>query len=177
MGQADGKYWIANNPNAQITDSQAQKLAGLNTSELDVLELISDTTATAAELNLNDDMVASVSFSVAAESTEAIIVSCQFKDAAGDDMTSARCLRGYLSADSAGQTAASSAGLTVTAGTDGLTQVLVDSNTQNYFLMTSEADGDVDVVITDASTGTLTNYLNVVLPSGKIVTSAAITFA
>ena len=177
MGQADGKYWIANNPNAQITDSQAQKLAGLNTSELDVLELISDTTATAAELNLNDDMVASVSFSVAAESTEAIIVSCQFKDAAGSDMTSARCLKAYLSADSAGQTAASSANLTITSGTDGLTQVSVDSATINMLWLTREADGDVDVVITDASGGTLTNYLNVVTPDGKIHTSAAITFA
>ena len=48
------KYWIANNPNAEITDSQAQKLAGLDTSELDVLEVIGDTTATAAELNLLD---------------------------------------------------------------------------------------------------------------------------
>ena len=38
MGQADGKYWIANNPNAQITDAQAQKLAGLDTTELSLLE-------------------------------------------------------------------------------------------------------------------------------------------
>ena len=48
------KYWIANNPNAEITDSQAQKLAGLSTSELDVLEVIGDTTSTAAELNKLD---------------------------------------------------------------------------------------------------------------------------
>jgi hypothetical protein len=44
-------------------------------------------------------------------------------------------------------------------------------------LLISEADGDVDVTITDASTGTTTNYLNVVTPSGKIYTSGAITFA
>ena len=92
-------------------------------------------------------------------------------------MTSARCLRAYLSADAAGQTAASSANLTVTSGTDGLTQVSVDSATINMLWLTSEADGDVDVIITDASTGTLTNYLNVVTPDGKIHTSAAITFA
>ena len=51
MGQADGKYWIANNPNAEITDAQAIAIAGLDTSELAVLEVIGDTTATAEELN------------------------------------------------------------------------------------------------------------------------------
>ena len=160
------KYWVANNPNSEITDAKAQKLAEL-----------SATGATLAELNLVDDMVASVSFTVGSESTEAITVSCQFKDAAGADMTSARCLRAYLSADSAGQTAASSSGLTVTSGTDGLTQVSVDANTINMLWLTSEADGDVDVVITDASGGTTTNYLNVITPDGKIHTSGAITFA
>ena len=161
-----GKYWIANNPNSQVTDAEAQKV-----------EELSATGVTLAELNLSDDMVASVSFSVGSESTEAITVSCQFKDAAGADMTSARCLKAYLSADSAGQTAASSSGLTVTSGTDGLTQVSVDANTINMLWLTSEADGDVDVVITDASGGSLTNYLNVVTPDGKIHTSGAITFA
>ena len=160
------KYWIANNPNSEVTDAEAQKV-----------EELSATSVTLAELNLNDDMVASVSFVVGSESTEAITVSCQFKDAAGADMTSARCLRAYLSADSAGQTAASSSGLTVTSGTDGLTQVSVDANTINMLWLTSEADGDVDVVITDASGGTLTNYLNVITPDGKIHTSGAITFA
>ena len=160
------KYWIANNPNSQVSDAEAQKV-----------EELSATNISLAELNLIDDMVASVSFSIGSESTEAITVSCQFKDAAGNDMTSARCLRAYLSADSAGQTAASSSGLTVTSGTDGLTQVSVDANTINMLWLTSEADGDVDVVITDASGGTTTNYLNVVTPDGKIHTSGAITFA
>ena len=160
------KYWIANNPNSEVTDAEAQKV-----------EELSATGVTLAELNLNDDMVASVSFTVGSESTEAITVSCQFKDAAGADMTSARCLKAYLSADSAGQTASSASGLTVTSGTDGLTQVSVDANTINMLWLTSEADGDVDVVITDASAGTTTNYLNVITPDGKIHTSGAITFA
>ena len=169
-----GKYWLANNPNAEISNSEVTELATISETDFGVL---SDLTASAAELNFNDDMVASVSFTVGSESTEAITVSCQFNDAAGAAMTSARCLFGYLSADSAGQTAASSSGLTITSGTDGLTQVLVDSNTINMFMLTSEADGDVDVVITDASGGSLTNYLNVVTPDGKIHTSGAITFA
>ena len=172
--QTKGKYWLANNPNSQITNDEVTELGTISETDFGVL---SDLTASAAELNFNDDMVASVSFSVAAEGGEAIIVSCQFKDAAGSDMTSARCLKGYLSADSAGQTAASSSGLTITSGTDGLTQVSVYANTINMIWLTSEADGDVDVVITDASGGTLTNYLNVVTPDGKIHTSGAITFA
>ena len=171
---SSGKYWLANNPNAEISNSEVTELATISETDFGVL---SDLTASAAELNFNDDMVASVAFTVGSESTEAITVSCQFNDAAGTAMTSARCLFGYLSADSAGQTAASSSGLTITSGTDGLTQVLVDSNTINMFMLTSEADGDVDVVITDASGGTLTNYLNVVTPDGKIHTSGAITFA
>tara|TARA_R110002051_G_scaffold203409_1_gene269810 strand:+ start:167 stop:721 length:555 start_codon:yes stop_codon:yes gene_type:complete len=57
MGQADGKYWIANNPNAQITDSQAQKLAGLSGSELDVLEIVGDISSTAAEIDANCDVL------------------------------------------------------------------------------------------------------------------------
>ena len=172
--QTKGKYWLANNPNAAITNDEVTELGSISETDLGVL---SDLTASAAELNFNDDMVASVSFSVAAEGGEAIVVSCQFKDAAGSDMASARCLKGYLSADSAGQTAASSSGLTITSGTDGLTQVSVDANTINMIWLTSEADGDVDVTITDASGGTLTNYLNVVTPDGKIHTSGAITFA
>jgi hypothetical protein len=52
MGQADGKYWIANNPNAEITDAQAQAIAGLDTSELAVLEIVGDISATAAQLDI-----------------------------------------------------------------------------------------------------------------------------
>ena len=171
------KYWIANNPNAEITDDQAQKLAGLDTSELDVLEVIGDTTSSAAELNLADNQVASVTFSVASEGGEAIVVSCQFLDAAGADMATASACYAFLSADSSSQTNASAAGLTPSAGTDGHVIPIADSNTAVAMLLISEADGDVDVTITDGSTGTTTNYLNVITPSGKIYTSAAITFA
>tara|TARA_R100000234_G_scaffold111343_1_gene84270 strand:+ start:442 stop:960 length:519 start_codon:yes stop_codon:yes gene_type:complete len=168
------KYWIANNPNAEVTDAQATALAELNTTELDILD---GCTATAAELNLNDNQVASVTFSVAAEGGEAIVVSCQFKDAAGADMTTASACYAFLSADSSSQTNASASGLTPSAGTDGHVIPIADSNTAVAMLLISEADGDVDVTITDGSGGTTTNYLNVVTPSGKIYTSAAITFA
>ena len=44
------KYWIANNPNSEVTDAEAQKV-----------EELSATGVSLAELNLIDDMVASVS--------------------------------------------------------------------------------------------------------------------
>jgi len=144
------KYWVANNPNALINDAGAQALS---------------------------NQVASAVFTVGAEAGEAITVSVQFKDGAGVDMASAVGCIGYLSADAAGQSAASSANLSVAAGTDGFVQELVDSATQNNYLCTSEADGDLDVVVTDASGGALTNYLVLVLPNGSLAISGAITFA
>ena len=75
QGQTKGKYWLGNNPNAQITNAEITELGTISETDFGVL---SDLTASAAELNFNDDMVASVSFSVAAEGGEAIIVSCQF---------------------------------------------------------------------------------------------------
>ena len=160
------KYWIANNPNSEVTDAEAQKV-----------EELSATSVTLAELNQLDNQVASVTFSVAAEGGEAIVVSCQFLDAAGADMTTASACYAFLSADSSSQTNASAAGLTPSAGTDGHVIPIADSNTAVAMLLISEADGDVDVTITDGSAGSTTNYLNVVTPSGKIYTSAAITFA
>ena len=143
--------------------------------ELDILD---GATITTAELNLLDNVVASATLSVAAEATESITVSIQLKDAAGEAMTTASYVMVYLSADSAGATAASAADLTISGGTDGLTIPIADSNTALAALCYSEADGDIDVVITDAGGGTLTNYMHVVLPSGKLGgSSAAITFS
>lgn len=142
--------------------------------ELDILD---GATITTAELNLLDNVVASATLSVAAEATESITVSIQLKDAAGEAMTTASYVMVYLSADSAGATAASAADLTISGGTDGLTIPIADSNTALAALCYSEADGDIDVVITDAGGAALTNYMHVVLPSGKLGgSSAAITF-
>ena len=142
--------------------------------ELDILD---GATITTAELNLLDNVVASATLSVAAEATESITVSIQLKDAAGEAMTTASYVMVYLSADSAGVTNATAADLTISGGTDGLTIPIADSNTALAALCYSEADGDIDVVITDAGGAALTNYMHVVLPSGKLgVSSAAITF-
>ena len=57
-------------------------------------------------------------------------------------------------------------------GTDGL---LLEWTNNVSGLVISEADGDIDVTLTD--TGTPTFYLVLVLPNGRLVVSPAITFA
>lgn len=65
---------------------------------------------------------------------------------------------------------------------DGVTTAVFNDTAQSSitavpkaFWLTSEADGDIDINITD--TGTPTFYLAVVLPNGKLNVSSAITFA
>jgi len=63
--------------------------------------------------------------------------------------------------------------LTTAAFTD--TTEVVPTTVPKSFWLTSEADGDIDVAITDS--GAPTYYLAVVLPNGKLNVSGAITFA
>lgn len=135
-----------------------------------------DDTLTERVKNLinNDTTAFGATFSIAAEAANAITVSVQLTDPDGDDVAVASVVRIYTSSDSAGQALRNPPTTAHAAGTDG-TLLSTDGtlNVQNY---TTEADGDLDIVITDAS-GAQTYYLNVVLPTGKIVTSSVITFA
>lgn len=113
-------------------------------------------------------------YSVGAEAADAITVSIQLKNALGDDLANRAAVHAYLSADANGDSlVAASATLSAAAGTDG---VLVENSTDNGYLLISEADGDIDVTITETS-GAATYYLVLVMPDGRIVPSAAITFA
>lgn len=118
--------------------------------------------------------VVDVEFTIGAEAANAITVSCQFIRAAGGEMTKAAALPFYLAEDSAGLTPETTApaGGGIAAGTDG---ALIESVANLSGLGISEADGDLDVVITD--TGTPTYHLVFVLPSGELAVSGAITFA
>ena len=51
MGQADGKYWLANNPNAEVTDDEVTALGALSQTEIEILD---GCTASTAELNKLD---------------------------------------------------------------------------------------------------------------------------
>lgn len=129
-------------------------------------------TATAAELNLVDNQVASASFTNGAEAGNEIIVSIQFLDAAGAAMATRCNVPFYLSDSATGDTIVAAA-TSLVAGTDG---VLIETISNSAGSITSEADGDADVVIGDAS-GAATYYIVLVMPNGSLVVSSAITFA
>ncbi len=113
-------------------------------------------------------------FSIGAEGSNAITVSIQLTNARGKDLSIRNAVHAYLSSDANGDSLEPvSATLSVAGGTDG---VLIELSTDNCFLLVSEADGDIDVVITE-TVGVNTFYLNLVMPDGRIVTSGAITFA
>jgi hypothetical protein len=128
--------------------------------------------ATAGVLATNEP-VGGATFSVGTEGTDAIIVGVQLKTEAGVDIAHRGVVHAYLSDDANGDSLVASApsgGVAI--GTDGLAIPLVANKA---FLLTSEADGDIDLSITEA--GAKTCYLAVVLPNGKLTVSGAITFA
>ena len=135
------------------------------------LNTMATTTATPAELNLLDGVVASATFTIGAE-TASRTVAIQLKDAAGADMAIRSSVFAYLSDDANGDSVAATAPSGgVAAGTDG---VLIPMVAGKAFMLVSEADGDIDVAITEEATDTW--YLVLVLPSGKLTVSAAIAF-
>ncbi len=137
-------------------------------------EDLKDMTVAASDLNSFDGAVASADYTVGTEAANVINVAGQLKDAAGNDMAVANALPFYLSDDAAGLTPSTTApdgGIAI--GTDG---ALIEWAANLSGLLVSEADGDFDIDLTHAA-GAATWYLNVKMPNGTLVTSAAITFA
>lgn len=115
----------------------------------------------------------SASFTIGTESADAITVSIQLKDAAGADLAVRGSVFAYLSDDANGDSitgTAPSGGVAV--GTDGLAIPVVAGKA---WQLVSEADGDIDLVITEA--GADTWRLVLVVPDGRLAVSGAITFA
>jgi len=103
-----------------------------------------------------------------------ITCNIQLNDAYGNALAVVGVVHAYLSSDALGKDIATATLTTdLAAGTDGSRAILL-ANTA--YLLVSEADGDIDVVLIKTD-GAGTWYLNLVLPSGKIVTSGAITFS
>lgn len=130
-------------------------------------------TALAAEINALDAAPLDVEFTIGSEATNVINVALQLNDAGGTALATRAAVFAYLSDDANGDSIASSApsgGVAI--GTDGLAIPVV---TNKAWVLVSEADGDIDIDITE--TGAATWYLIVVLPNGKLVASDAITFA
>ena len=116
--------------------------------------------------------VGSVGFTIGTETSEAITVACQFKDQSGVDLVAPANLRYYIASDSAGLNYAAAASGGIAGGTDGS---LKENVTGINGEATCEADGDLDVVITDNTTRTV--YLVFVLPDGTLAVSSAVAFA
>lgn len=118
--------------------------------------------------------VRDASFTIGTESGGgAIIVSIQLKDANGKDMAVRTCVPFYFSDDANGDSVIATAHSgAVAIGTDGVARFITAK--KDGFL-TSEADGDIDISITEA--GAKTAYLVLVMPDGTLKVSGAITHA
>ena len=111
------------------------------------------------------------SITVGAEAGNVINVAVQLQDMNGNALANRASVLAYLSDDANGDSVAGTAPDTVAIGTDVLAIPLVAGK---CFLLTSEADGDIDINVTED--GADTWYLVLVLPHGPIVVSDAITF-
>lgn len=117
-------------------------------------------------------------FTIGAETAgDAITVNVQLTNRNGDNLDHAAAGIGYLSSDAAGLIHVAIPG-SIAAGTDGSVVVLGQiSSEDSVFHWVSEADGDLDVVVT-GDTGADTVYLNLVMPqTGRVITSDAIAIA
>ena len=109
----------------------------------------------------------------AAEAADARSGSIQLTDQAGDALTQAAVVQVYVATDAAGMVPGDGdATIVLTAGTDG---ALISAD-ESGATMVSEADGDLDVVLTDSADADETVYLVVVLPTVQIAVSDAIAF-
>jgi hypothetical protein len=108
-------------------------------------------------------------FTIGVQAGNDVTVACQLKTGLTDIKTRALVWM-YLSSDANGDTVATAPAGGVAAGTDGT--FVVEATANVVWAALSEADGDIDVVLTEAGSGTW--YLNVILPDGHKVTSGAI---
>lgn len=161
---------------AAITSSAAElnELDGTSAVLAD-FDKLAAVTASAAELNINDGIAAGATMVVGTESSNAINVTIQLTDADGADLAAIGHVRAYLS-----DTVTTGIGISGTApatsvaiGTDGA--IIVEEVTKLAWWLQSEADGDIDLTITE--TGADTWYLVIVFADGTQAVSDAITFA
>lgn len=112
-------------------------------------------------------------FTIGAEATNAINVAIQLKDREnGNELAERVALHWYLSADTNGDAIAVVPDGGIAIGTDGL---LLEWTANLSGMVISEADGDIDVTITESTAKSF--YLILVAPDGKLLSSGAITFA
>ena len=123
--------------------------------------------------------VGGATFTLDAEASNEITVAIQLLDVEGRPMQKRAAVHGYLSSDANGDTLeAVASGLTLAVGTDGIVIVGGATNVlgHHHFMLVSEADGDIDLSITETG-GADVFYVVLILPNGDLKVSQAITFA
>ena len=158
------KYWVANNPNSQINDTKAQKLAELSATGVSLAELDAlDADSTQATITLS---AASVANGVAIE------CAVQFKDAAGVALDYPVAFDFYLSSLSTGLDLDAAA----TAITDGGAGFILKEHTaQLYGTAVTDAAGLCDLDVADAGADVM--YLVIVMPDRRLTIGSSMTWA
>lgn len=123
-------------------------------------------------LNVNASGIGGVTFTVGAEVATVVTVNVQVNDPQGKPVQQRVALPLLLLADANGDAFTSTNYDTIAAGTDG---ALLELVADKVLLGITEADGDLDVAITEAAASTC--YLAAVLPDGRLAISGAITHA
>ena len=151
------KYWVANNPNSEINDTKAQKLAELSATGVSLAEL--DALDTSA---LVGDVVTIAASAGAEGGSHEIDVTYACTDSAGANVTSVQVFDIMLADDAAGATINTDTGYTLSATTGTLVQIVANkvykaitnatgaivfrvlqSGTKNVFLIAQGPDGNI----------------------------------
>jgi hypothetical protein len=114
-----------------------------------------------------------VEITVGTEAADVINVGLQVNDAEGVAVAAAVGLHAWLSDTAAAAVTATAPSAGVAIGTDGV--IIVEHTADILFELLTDAVGALDLDIGEV--GVDTWYLNVRLPDGSVVSSAAITFA
>jgi hypothetical protein len=116
-------------------------------------------------------LAASVKWTVGAENTNVCLVTLQVKNENGDNLAQKTAMRFYLTSDAAGLVPA----VLTSAAAAGASGAVVDGAINGGVVITT-ATGLAILSLTD-TTASLTRYVNLILPSGEIVTSPAVVWA
>lgn len=117
--------------------------------------------------------IGEASFTIGTESANAITVNVQCNDFRGDALTARTAVKVFVLADANGDALNATNYTTIAAGTDG---VVAETVADKVLECITEADGDLDIVLT-LSSGAATSYLGVVCGDGSLSVSGAITHA
>lgn len=159
-----GKYWVANNPNSEVTDAKAQKLAELSATTVSVAEL------NALDADSTSCTITPSSTSVADAATVEFAI--QFKDAAGVALDHAVGFTYYVSSLSTGLDMDAA----VTTIADGGAGHIVKALTaQQSGIAVTSAAGLCELDITEAGPDVV--YLVVIMPDGRLTVSTGVTWA